>query len=156
MTNAPATPETRLSALGLTLPTPAAAIASYEPFILSKDHLFISGQLSLGDEGLIKGRLGQTMDVSAGRMAAQMCALNLLAQCKAALGDLSRIERVVKLTGFVNADSDFIEIPGVIDGASRLMIDVFAQAGRHARVAVGCSSLPLGAAVEVDGVFAVC
>ena len=146
-------PEHRLADLGITLPKPMAAVANYVPFVISGNQLFISGQVSAGPDGLVLGRLGEDMDLAAGQAAARLCGINLIAQCKAALGDLGRIKRVVKLGGFVNAHADFIQIPQVINGCSDLMVDVFGDAGRHARSAVASPVLPLGVAVEVDGVF---
>lgn len=147
------TPESRLADLGITLPKPMAAVANYVPFVISGAQLFVSGQVSAGPDGLVKGRLGETMSLEDGQAAARLCAINLITQCSAALGDLSRIKRVVKLGGFVNAHPDFEEIPQVINGCSDLMVDVFGEAGRHARSAVASPVLPLGVAVEVDGVF---
>ena len=147
------TPESRLADLGITLPEPMAAVANYVPFVITGNQLFVSGQVSVGPKGLVKGRLGETMSLEEGQAAARLCALNLIAQCKAAVSDLSRIKRVVKLGGFVNAHPDFVEIPQVINGCSDLMVDVFGDAGRHARSAVSSPVLPLGVAVEVDGVF---
>ena len=149
------TPEDRLAALGVTLPEPMAAVANYVPTVLSGSQLFVSGQISSGPDGLVLGRLGDDMDLAAGQDAARLCAINLIAQCKGALGALSRIKRVVKLGGFVNADPGFVEIPHVINGCSDLMVEVFGDAGRHARSAVACPVLPLGVAVEIDGVFEV-
>ena len=146
-------PEDNLSALGITLPEPMAAVANYVPFVISGNQLFVSGQVSAGPDGLVKGRLGETMALEDGQAAARLCAINLIAQCKAALGDLSRVKRVVKLGGFVNAHADFEAIPQVINGCSDLMVDVFGDAGRHARSAVASPVLPLGVAVEIDGVF---
>ncbi|MEO0450414.1 MAG: RidA family protein [Pseudomonadota bacterium] len=146
-------PESRLAELGLTLPAPMTAVANYVPFVISGSQLFVSGQVSVGTDGLVKGRLGETMTLEEGQAAARLCGLNLIAQCKSALGDLSRMKRVVKLGGFVNAHPDFVEIPQVINGCSDLMVDVFGDAGRHARSAVASPVLPLGVAVEVDGVF---
>lgn len=147
------TPETRLADLGITLPEPMAAVANYVPYVITGNQLFVSGQVSVGPQGLVQGRLGENMSLEDGQAAARLCALNLIAQCKAAVSDLSRIKRVVKLGGFVNADPDFVEIPQVINGCSDLMVDVFGDAGRHARSAVSSPVLPLGVAVEVDGVF---
>ena len=147
------TPESRLTKLGISLPEPMAAVANYVPFLISGNQLFISGQVSAGPDGLVKGRLGQDMELEAGQAAARLCAINLIAQCKAALGELSRVKRVVKLGGFVNAHPDFEAIPQVINGCSDLMVDVFGDAGRHARSAVASPVLPLGVAVEIDGVF---
>ena len=147
------TPESRLADLGITLPEPMAAVANYVPFVISGNQLYVSGQVSVGADGLVKGRLGENMSLEEGQAAARLCALNLIAQCKAAVSDLARIKRVVKLGGFVNAHPDFVEIPQVINGCSDLMVDVFGDAGRHARSAVSSPVLPLGVAVEVDGVF---
>lgn len=146
-------PESKLADLGITLPEPMAAVANYVPFVISGNQLFVSGQVSVGAEGLVKGRLGENMSLEEGQAAARLCGLNLIAQCKAALGDLSRLKRVVKLGGFVNAHPDFEQIPQVINGCSDLMVEVFGDAGRHARSAVASPVLPLGVAVEVDGVF---
>lgn len=148
-----ATPESRLADLGITLPAPMKAVANYVPFVITGTQLYVSGQVSAGPDGLVKGRLGETMDLEQGQAAARLCAINLIAQCKAALGDLSRVKRVVKLGGFVNAHPDFEDIPQVINGCSDLMVEVFGEAGRHARSAVTSPVLPLGVAVEVDGVF---
>jgi len=146
----------RLKTLGITLPKAAAPVANYVPFVRTGALLFVSGQISFGPDGLVQGRLGQTMDIAAGQAAARLCALNLIAQADAALeGQLSRIARVVRLGGFVNATADFEDIPHVINGASDVMVEVFGDAGRHARAAMACPVLPLGAAVEVDGVFEV-
>ena len=147
------TPESRLAELGVDLPAPMKAVANYVPFVISGRQLFVSGQVSVGADGLVKGRLGENMDLEAGQAAARLCGINLIAQCKAAVGELSNIKRVVKLGGFVNAAADFEDIPQVINGCSDLMVDVFGEAGRHARSAVSCPVLPLGVAVEIDGVF---
>jgi len=146
-------PETKLADLDIILPAPMAAVANYVPFVISGAHLYVSGQVSAGLEGLVKGRLGQDMTLESGQAAARLCGINLIAQCKAALGELSRVKRVVKLGGFVNAHPDFESIPQVINGCSDLMVDVFGEAGRHARSAVASPVLPLGVAVEIDGVF---
>lgn len=146
-------PEDKLAELGIILPAPMAAVANYVPFVISGAQLFVSGQVSAGPNGLVLGRLGEDMDVAQGQDAARLCGINLLAQCKAALGELSRIKRVVKLGGFVNAHPDFTEIPQVINGCSNLMVEVFGDAGRHARSAVSSPVLPLGVAVEIDGIF---
>lgn len=147
------TPEARLQDLGVVLPEPMKAVANYVPFVVAGGFLYVSGQVSVGPDGPVRGRLGETMDLEAGKAAARLCGVNLIAQCKAALEDLSRLKRVVKLGGFVNAAPDFVDIPQVVNGCSDLMVDVFAEAGRHARSAVACPTLPLGVAVEVDGVF---
>jgi len=147
------TPESRLADLGITLPPPMKAVANYVPFVITGNQLFVSGQVSNDPDGLTLGRLGETLSLEQGQAAARLCGINLIAQCKAALGDLSRLSRVVKLGGFVSAHADFVEIPQVINGCSDLMVDVFGDAGRHARSAVSCPVLPLGVAVEIDGVF---
>jgi enamine deaminase RidA (YjgF/YER057c/UK114 family) len=148
--------EDRIADLGLTLPDAPAPAANYVPYARSGDLLYVSGQISRDESGLIRGKLGADMDVEAGAAAAQHCALALIAQVRAACdGDLGRVRRVVKLTGFVNAAPDFTDHPSVINGASDLMVAVFGEAGRHARAAVGTVSLPLGVAVEVEGVFEV-
>ncbi len=146
-------PEQRLTDLGITLPAPMAAVANYVPYVISGNQLFISGQVSAGPDGIVTGRLGENMSLEEGQAAARLCGINLIAQCKAALGDLSRLTRVVKLGGFVNAHPDFTEIPQVINGCSDLMVDVFGDIGRHARSAVASPVLPLGVAVEIDGIF---
>jgi enamine deaminase RidA (YjgF/YER057c/UK114 family) len=146
--------ETRLAELGITLPEPVAPVANYVPFVRTGNQVYISGQISLGADGLVTGTLGQDMDVDAGQAAARLCAINLISQLKAACdGDLERLQRVVKLGGFVAAAPGFFDIPKVINGCSDLMVEVFGDKGRHARSAVSCPALPLGAAVEVDGVF---
>ncbi|WP_339747293.1 RidA family protein [uncultured Maricaulis sp.] len=148
--------ETRLTELGITLPEPVAPVANYVPFVRSGDQVYVSGQVSVGPNGLIKGTLGLDMDVAAGQAAARLCGINLIAQLKAACGgDLARLKRVVKLGGFVAAVPGFTDIPQVINGCSDLMVAVFGDAGRHARSAVSCPVLPLGAAVEIDGVFVI-
>ena len=144
----------RLADLGITLPEAPAPAANYVPYVISGNLVFVSGQISRDADGLVTGRLGDGLEVAAGQAAARSCALALIAQLKAALGgDLDRLVRVVKLTGFVNAAPGFTDHPAVINGASDLMVEVFGDAGRHARAAVGSSSLPLGVAVEVEGVF---
>ena len=146
--------EQNIARLGLALPEPAAPVANYVPYVVSGDQVYISGQVSIGPDGLITGKLGADLDIEAGVMAAHACAINLLAQLKSACdGDLDRVKRVVKLGGFVNCTPDFVDQPKVVNGASDLMVAVFGDKGRHARAAVGAPSLPMGAAVEVDGVF---
>lgn len=147
--------EQRLNELGLQLPEPAAPVAAYVPAVEAGGLLYISGQVSQRDGQRITGRLGEDLDLEAGRDAARSCGIMLLAQMKAALGSLDRVVRVVKLGVFVNSTSDFTDQPKVADGCSLLMADVFGEAGRHARSAVGVPSLPLGVAVEVDAVVAV-
>jgi enamine deaminase RidA (YjgF/YER057c/UK114 family) len=145
----------RLQELGLELPAPAAPVAAYVPAVEAGGLLYISGQVSQRDGQRITGRLGEDLDLEAGRDAAQSCGVMLLAQMKAALGSLDRVARVVKLGVFVNSTPDFTDQPKVADGCSLLMAEVFGEAGRHARSAVGVPSLPLGVAVEVDAVVAV-
>ena len=146
------TPESRLDALGIALPEPMKPVATYVPYVITGNLLFISGQVSATAEGRMLGRLGENMELSAGQQAARQCGINLIAQMKAALGDLSRVKTIVKLGGFVNAHPDFTDIPQVINGCSDLMVEVFGEAGKHARSAVACPVLPLGVAVEVDAV----
>jgi enamine deaminase RidA (YjgF/YER057c/UK114 family) len=146
----------RLGEMGIDLPEPAAPVANYIPAIRSGNLLFISGQLPIDADGqILTGKLGATTEVEGGVAAARICAINLIAQCNAALGDLDRIVRCVKLTGFVNCTPDFADHAPVINGGSGLMVDVLGDRGRHARAAVGCASLPLNAAVEIEGVFEV-
>ena len=143
----------RLAELGITLPEPAAPVASYVPAVEQGGLLHISGQVSFSAEGnLIQGRLGEDMNLDRGTEAARRCGIMLLAQMKAALGSLDRVEQVVKLGVFVNSAADFTDQPKVANGASELMQDVFGEAGRHARSAVGVPVLPLGVAVEVDAI----
>ena len=146
----------RLAELGITLPQPAAPVAAYVPAVEANGLLHISGQISVDESGnLIKGRLGEDLDVDAGTEAARRCGIMLLAQMKAALGSLDRVERVVKLGAFVNSAGSFTDQPKVANGASVLMQEVFGEAGRHARSAVGVPVLPLGVAVEIDAIVAV-
>jgi len=146
--------ETRLIDLGVTLPDAPAPAANYVPFVISGDLVFVSGQISNGPDGLIIGKLGENMDVEAGAVAAKTCALGLIAQLKAACdGDLTRLVRVVKLGGFVNSTPDFTDQPKVINGASDFLVELFGDAGRHARAAVSAAALPLGVAVEIEGIF---
>ncbi|HEX8839196.1 MAG TPA: RidA family protein [Sphingomicrobium sp.] len=146
----------RLAELGITLPQAAAPVAAYVPAVEQGGLLHISGQISFEEDGsLIKGRLGEDMELEAGQQAARRCGVMLLAQIKAALGSLDRVERIVKLGVFVNSAPSFVDQPKVANGASELMQDVFGEAGRHARSAVGVAVLPLGVAVEVDAIVAV-
>ena len=148
--------ETRLSELGLSLPDAPAPAANYVPFVKSGNMVYVSGQISQGPDGLTRGKLGADMDVAAGAAAAKSCALSLIAQLRAACdGDLGRLRRVVKLTGFVNSTADFTDQPKVINGASDLMVAVFGDQGRHARSAVSAASLPLDVAVEIEAIFEV-
>lgn len=144
----------RLKAAGVILPDPRPPVANYVPFVMTGNLLFISGQVSAAPDGLIRGRLGENMTTEEGQQAARVCAINLIAQMRAALSELERVKRVVKLGGFVNAAHDFTDIPKVVNGCSDLMVEVFGECGRHARSAVACPVLPMGAAVEVDAVVA--
>ena len=148
--------EDKLAELGLTLPQPAAPVAAYVPVVISGGMAYVSGQVSMKDGVLIKGRLGETMGPEEGIAAAQACGLMIVAQLKAALdGDLSRVEKIVKLGAFVSSTADFIDQPKIANGASELMVALFGEAGRHARSAVGVPVLPLGVAVEIDAIVAV-
>ena len=148
-----ATIDAKLASLGLTLPEPAAPVASYVPTIEAGGMLYISGQLPFIDGALVTGTLGRGLGLEAGQAAAQACALMLIAQMKKALGgDLSRVKRIVKLGVFVTSAVTFEDQPKVANGASELMEAVFGEAGKHARSAVGVPALPLGAAVEIDAV----
>ena len=149
--------DARLKELGIALPDAPAPAANYVPWVRTGNLVFISGQIARNGTGLILGKLGAGMHEDDGIAAARACGLNLLAQLRAACGgDLDKVARVVKLTGFVNATPDFENQPVVINGASDLMVEVFGEEiGSHARAAVGCASLPLGVAVEVEGVFEV-
>jgi enamine deaminase RidA (YjgF/YER057c/UK114 family) len=148
--------EARLKALDLVLPEVAAPVANYVPFVHLNGQLFISGQLPMqGGRVAASGKLGAGLAVEQGEAAARLCLLNVLAQAKAALRDLDRIVQCLRLTGYVNAAPDFVDHPKVINGASNLLVEILGPKGRHSRVAVGCASLPLGAAVEIDAVFAV-
>jgi len=148
--------DARLTSLGLTLPDAPAPAANYVPFVQVGDLVFVSGQISQGLDGLITGKLGEGLSVAEGAEAARRCGLSLLAQARAACGgDLDRIVRVVKLTGFVNSTPDFTDQPEVINGCSNLMVEVLGEAGRHARAAVSAPSLPRGVAVEIEAIFQV-
>ena len=148
--------EDKLAELGLTLPQPAAPVAAYVPVVISGGMAFVSGQVSMKDGALIKGRLGENMTPEEGIAAAQACGLMIVAQLKAALdGDLSRIVKIVKLGAFVSSTADFVDQPRIANGASELMVALFGEAGRHARSAVGVPVLPLGVAVEIDAIVAV-
>ena len=144
----------RIKELGIVLPNAAAPAANYVPFVRSGTMLFVSGQISQNSNGLVLGKVGFNFSVDDGYEAARLCGLALIAQVRSACNnDWSRLNRVVRLGGFVNCSQDFIEHPKVINGASDLMVKVFGEKGRHTRAAVGSSSLPLGVAVEVDGIF---
>jgi enamine deaminase RidA (YjgF/YER057c/UK114 family) len=146
----------KLEELGIVLPTPAAPLANYVGFVRSGRLLFVSGQLCLADGILVaKGKLGPQVTIEQGTAAARACAINLLAQVQAALGDLDKVVRVVRLGGFINSAPDFLDGPKVMNGASDLMVAVFGDKGRHARSTVGVAVLPADAAVEVEGTFEV-
>jgi enamine deaminase RidA (YjgF/YER057c/UK114 family) len=149
--------EKKLADLGIVLPTPAAPIANYVPFVKTGSLLVISGQICLGADGKLvaKGKLGDTVSIEDGQTAARACAINLLAQLKVALGDLDKVVRVVRLGGFINSAPSFVDGPKVMNGASDLMVEVFGDKGRHARSTVGVAVLPADAAVEVEGMFEV-
>lgn len=146
--------DAKLAEIGVTLPDAAAPAANYVPWVKTGNLVYISGQISRDDTGLITGKLGAGVSVEAGQAAARSCGLYLIANLKDACGgDLDRVTRVVKLNGFVNAAPEFTDHPKVVNGCSDLMVEVFGPAGEHARAAVGCGSLPLNVAVEVEGVF---
>lgn len=144
----------RLSEKGITLPEAAPPAANYVPYVISGSMLHISGQLPLeGGKLVVTGRLGKDVDVAAGQRAAELCAINILAQAKAALGDLERIGRLVKINGFVASAPDFVSQHLVVNGASNLLAEVLGERGKHARAAVGMAALPLNAAVEIDAII---
>jgi enamine deaminase RidA (YjgF/YER057c/UK114 family) len=150
------TPEERLQQLGVSLPAPAAPVAAYVPAVRTGDLVFVSGQVPLVDGTPSHlGHLGGDVDLEAGRAAARTCAINLIAALKAELGELSRVRRIVKLTGFVACVPGFTDAPKVVNGASELFAEAFGDAGRHARAAVGVAALPLGVPVEVEAVVEV-
>lgn len=146
--------ESRLAELGVTLPDVPAPLANYVPFVTAGDIVYVSGQISNGPDGLIKGRLGDGMSVADGAVAARACAISLLAQVRAACdGDLDRLVKVIKLTGFVNSTADFTDQPKVINGCSDFLVEALGDVGRHTRSAVSAAALPLGVAVEIEGIF---
>lgn len=147
--------EARLAELGLTLPVAAAPVAAYVPVVEAGGLAHVSGQLPFIDGALVKGRLGEDVSTEDGYAAARACGLMILAQLKAALGSLDRVERIVKLGAFINSTGDYTDQPKVANGVSELMVSVFGDAGKHARSAVGVPVLPLGAAVEVDAIVAI-
>jgi enamine deaminase RidA (YjgF/YER057c/UK114 family) len=148
--------ERRLAEKGVTLPDAAAPAGNYVPAVRSGNLLFVSGQLPLKDDKLEhSGTCGANVEVETAKAAARLCAINVLAQAKAALGGLDNVTRVVKVTGFVSSTADFKEQPQVINGASELFVEAFGDIGRHARAAVGMASLPLGAVVEVEAILEV-
>jgi enamine deaminase RidA (YjgF/YER057c/UK114 family) len=144
----------RLDELGIVLPASSAPAANYVPSVQLGNTLYVSGQISRTDDGFILGMLGENMTVEEGAAAAKTCALQLLGQVKAACGgDIDRLVRVVKLTGFVNSTKDFTDQPKVINGCSDFMVEALGEAGRHARSAVSAGALPFGVAVEIEGIF---
>lgn len=148
--------EARLKALDLVLPEVPLPVADYVSFLHLDGQLFVAGQLPLKDGKLaMAGTLGAGLDLAQGQEAAHLCGLNILAQAKAALGDLDRVVQCLRLNGYVNAAPGFLDHSNVINGASELIVKVLGQKGLHTRIAVGCSSLPLGSAVEIDAIFAV-
>jgi enamine deaminase RidA (YjgF/YER057c/UK114 family) len=149
------TVEKKLADLGIVLPQAAAPVANYVPFVRTGNFMVVSGQLCLDGEGKLvaKGQLGAGVSVEDGAKAARACAIMLLAQLKAALGDLDKIARVVRLGGFINSAPGFVDGPKVMNGASDLMVAAFGDKGRHARTTIGVAALPLDAAVEVEGAF---
>jgi enamine deaminase RidA (YjgF/YER057c/UK114 family) len=149
--------EKRLAELGITLPTPTTPVANYVPFVRTRNMLVCSGQVCFDGDGKLvaKGKLGGGVTVEEGQAAARACAVNLLAQVKAAVGDLDKVARVVRLGGFINSMPEFVDGPKVMNGASDLMVAALGDKGRHARTTVGVAVLPLDAAVEVEGVFEV-
>ncbi len=149
--------QARLTALGVTLPSAAAPVANYAPFVVTGQLLVISGQLPFGADGKLDpahaGKIGGAVAAEAGKVAARLAAINVLAQAKAALGDLDRITRCVRLGGFINAAPGFSALPAIMNGASDFIVEVLGEAGRHARSTVGVAELPLEASVEVEAIF---
>jgi len=148
--------EARLAELGITLPTPAAPVANYVPFTVVNDGrlVVVSGQVPMRDGAVaFTGKLGNGVSNEAGKEAARLCLVNVLAQLKAAVGDLDRVTRVARLGGFIACTPDFTQHAAVMNGASDLAVEVFGDAGRHARSTIGVPSLPMDAAVEVEGMF---
>jgi enamine deaminase RidA (YjgF/YER057c/UK114 family) len=148
--------EAKLAMLGVTLPDAPAPAANYVPFVVDGNTVYVSGQISANSDGLITGKLGSDLTPEQGAAAAKACAISLLAQLKAACdGDIDRLDRVVKLVGFVNSTPDFTDQPKVINGASDFMVEALGDQGRHARSAVSAASLPLGVAVEIEAIFTI-
>ena len=146
--------EAKLAQLGVILPDAPAPAANYVPYVTVGDIVYVSGQISGGTNGLVTGKVGQSMSTQEGAEAAKLCAVSLLAQVKAACGgDLDRLVKVIKLTGFVNSTDSYTEQPQVINGASDFMVEALGETGRHARAAVSAAALPLGVAVEIEGIF---
>lgn len=145
--------DAKLAELGITLPNPTPPLANYVPVVRTGNLLFVSGQVSIDAAGkIMTGKLGAGVDIDTGRAAARLCAINILAQVKAAIGDLDKVVRMVKLVAFVNSAPDFVDQPKVVNGCSDLMVEVLGDKGRHARSAVGIAALPFDAAVEVEAV----
>jgi enamine deaminase RidA (YjgF/YER057c/UK114 family) len=140
----------RLAQLGITLPNPVAPVANYVPFVRSGHTLTVSGQISLGPDGLMTGKLGGGVSIEDGQKAARQCGLNVIAQIQAAVGNLDNVVRIVRLGGFINCTPDFLDGPKVMNGASDLMVEIFGDKGRHARSTIGVAALPANAAVEVE------
>ncbi len=153
----PGAVEKKLAELGIELPTPAAPIANYVGFVRTGNMLVVSGQLCFDSEGKLvaKGKAGSVVSIEDGQKAARACAINVLAQIKAGLGDLDKVTRVVRLGGFINCEPTFLDTPKIMNGASDLMVMAFGDKGRHARTTIGVAALPLDAAVEVEGLFEV-
>jgi enamine deaminase RidA (YjgF/YER057c/UK114 family) len=151
------TVEKRLADMGISLPAPSTPVANYVPFVRTRNVLVCSGQICFDADGKLvaKGKLGGAVSVEDGQKAARACAINLLAQVKAAIGDLDKVARVIRLGGFINSTPDFVDGPKVMNGASDLMVAAFADKGRHARTTIGVAVLPLDAAVEVEASFEV-
>lgn len=148
--------ETALAGLGLALPEANAPVANYVPYVRTGNLLFVSGQISKTTSGaVVNGKLGVDVDVAGGQKAAELCALNILSQVKAAIGDLDKIVRVVRLNAFVNSAPEFTDQPQVVNGASNLFANVLGDKGKHSRTAVGVAALPLGVAVEIDAIIEV-
>src|ERR1700756_1689971 len=149
--------EQKLASLGITLHEAPTPVANYVGFVRTGNPLFVSGQVCFDPQGklIAKGKLGAGVSIEQGAAAARGCAINLLAQLKAALGDLDKVVRVVRLGGFVNSAPDFLDGPKVLNGASDLMVQVFGDQGRHARTTVGVAALPADASVEGEGIFEV-
>jgi len=147
--------DARLRELGIELPQASPPVANYVPYTISGNLVIVSGQISVwGGKPLCAGKLGRDVSIEDGERAARICALNILAHLKTACGgDLDRVKRVLRLGGFVNCTADFTEMPQVVNGASNVMVEVFGDAGKHARAAVGVASLPLGVSVEVEAMF---
>lgn len=146
--------ETKLAEMGIELPDAPAPAANYVPSVQVGEMLYVSGQISNGPDGLVTGKLGDGMSVEDGAAAARLCGISLLAQVKTACGgDLDKLDRVVKLTGFVNSTADFTDQPKVVNGCSDFLVEALGEAGRHSRSAVSAAALPLGVAVEIEGIF---